>query len=147
MPATWRAWTSVQVLMAAQVAGLYASIRMLEVRLRISRENAALQRRSLDITERLFRSGNDSELDVQQARAQYLGTLSTIPQLEIALRQSQNALSTLLARTPGPLPEMVAGKEAIPKAEFGVIADIPADLLRRRPNIRAAEMQLAAQSA
>ena len=113
----------------------------------IAHENAALQKRSLEITERLFKSGNDSELDVQQARAQYLGTLATIPQLEASLRQTQNALSTLLARPPGPLPEMAAGKDVIPQAELDVIVDMPADLLRRRPDVRAAEMQLAAQSA
>ena len=80
----------------------------------IASENAALQKRSLEIAERLFKSGNESELDVQQARAQYLGTLATIPQLESSLRQTQNALSTLLARPPGPLPEMAAGKERDP---------------------------------
>ncbi|MDM0022353.1 efflux transporter outer membrane subunit [Variovorax sp. J22R187] len=140
-------YDDVQVLMAAQVAGLYAAIRTTEARLRIARENAALQRRSLDITELLFKSGGDSELDVQQAKAQYLGTLATIPQLEIALRQNQNALSTLLARPPGPLPAMETGREVIPKAELEVIVDLPADLLRRRPDVRAVEMQLAAQSA
>ena len=119
----------------------------MEARLLIARENAALQKRSLDITELLFNSGNDSELDVQQAKAQYLGTLSTIPPLEGSLRQTQNALSTLLARAPGPLPEMAAGKDVIPQAQLAVIVDMPADLLRRRPDVRAAEMQLAAQSA
>jgi NodT family efflux transporter outer membrane factor (OMF) lipoprotein len=133
--------------MAAQVAALYCSIRTVEARLVIARENAALQKRSLEITERLFKGGSESELDVQQAKAQYLGTLSTIPQLEGGLRQTQNALSTLLARAPGPLPEMAAGKDVIPQAELAVIVDMPADLLRRRPDVRAAEMQLAAQSA
>ncbi|MDM0031976.1 TolC family protein [Variovorax sp. J22P271] len=140
-------YDDVQVLMAAQVAGLYCTIRTVELRLRISRENAQLQRRSLQITELHFKSGNESELDVQQARAQYLGTLSTVPPLEIALRQAQNALSILLARPPGPLPEMEEGKERIPQAGLDVIVDMPADLLRRRPDVRAAEMQLAAQSA
>jgi outer membrane protein TolC len=84
---------------------------------------------------------------VQQARAQYLGTLSTVPQLEGSLRQTQNALSTLLARAPGPLPEMAAGKDVIPQADLDVIVDMPAELLRRRPDVRAVEMQLAAQSA
>lgn len=140
-------YDDVQVLMAAQVAGLYSSIRTVEARLLIARENAAIQRRSLEITERLFKGGTESELDVQQARSLYLGTLSTIPQLEVSLRQTQNALSTLLARAPGPLPEMVPGKDLIPQAELDVIVDMPADLLRRRPDVRAAEMQLAAQSA
>ena len=65
--------------MAAQVANFYCAIRTIELRLKIAHENAALQKRSLEITERLFKHGNESELDVQQAKAQYLGTLSTIP--------------------------------------------------------------------
>ncbi len=140
-------YDDLQVLMAAQVAALYCSIRTVEARLVIAGENAALQKRSLEIAERLFKGGSDSELDVQQAKALYLGTLATIPQLEGVLRQTQNALSTLLARAPGPLPEMAAGKDVIPQAELDVIVDMPADLLRRRPDVRAAEMQLAAQSA
>ena len=140
-------YDDLQVLMAAQVASLYCSIRTVEARLVIARENATLQKRSLEIAERLFKGGTDSELDVQQAKAQYLGTLATIPQLEAVLRQTQNALSTLLARAPGPLPEMAVGKDVIPQAELDVIVDMPADLLRRRPDVRAVEMQLAAQSA
>lgn len=140
-------YDDLQVLMAAQVASLYCSIRTVEARLVIARANAALQKRSLEIAERLFKGGNDSELDVQQARAQYLGTLATIPELQGSLRQTQNALSTLLARAPGPLPEMAVGKDVIPQAELHVIVDMPAELLRRRPDVRAAEMQLAAQSA
>ena len=140
-------YDDVQVLVAAQAAILYGSIRTIELQLRIAEENAALQKRCLEITERLFHSGNDSELDVQQARTQYLTTLATIPQLETALRQAQNALCVLLARPPGPLPEMQSGRGTIPEAPLDVIVDIPADLLRRRPDVRAVELQLAAQSA
>ncbi|MGO9242600.1 MAG: efflux transporter outer membrane subunit [Bryobacteraceae bacterium] len=140
-------YDDVQVLVAAQAASLYGSIRTVELRLRIAEENAALQKRILEITELLFRSGNDSELDVQQARTQYLTTLATIPELETALRQAQNALCVLLARPPGPLPEMQSGRGTIPEAALDVIVDIPADLLRRRPDVRAVELQLAAQSA
>ena len=140
-------YDDVQVLMASQVASLYISIRTTKVRLRIAAENAALQKRNLDISERLFKSGHDSELDVQQAKTQYLATLATIPAFEIGVRQAQNALSTLLARPPGPLPEMAEAKDMIPQAELDVIVDMPADLMRRRPDVRAAEMQLAAQSA
>ncbi len=70
-------YDDLQVLMAAQVASLYCSIRTGEARLAIARENADLQKRSLEITERLFKGGDESELDVQQATAQYLGTLAT----------------------------------------------------------------------
>ena len=140
-------YDDLQVLMAAQVANSYCAIRTIELQLKIAQENAALQKRSLEITERLFKHGNESELDVQQAKAQYLATLSTIPQLEGGLRQNQNALGVLLARPPGPLPQITKGKDTIPQAELGVIVDMPADLLRRRPDVRAVEMQLAAQSA
>lgn len=148
-------YDDVQVLMAAQVAALYSTIRTLEVRLAIAVQNAALLKRSLEITEGLFRGGIESELDVQQARTLYLGTLATIPQLEASLRQAQNALGTLLARAPGPLPEMTAGAKAardpfhdpIPNARLELIVDLPAEMLRRRPDVRAVEMQMAAQSA
>jgi NodT family efflux transporter outer membrane factor (OMF) lipoprotein len=140
-------YDDVQVLVAAQAASLYATIRTVELRLRITHENAAIQRRSLEITERLFKSGNESELDVQQAKSLYLSTIATIPELEAALRQTQNALSVLLARPPGVLPEMSARSEEIPEASLDVVVDMPAELLRRRPDVRAAEMQLAAQSA
>ena len=140
-------YDDLQVLMAAQTASLYCSIRTVEARLVIARQNAALQKRSLEIAERLYRGGTESELDVQQATAQYLGTLATIPQLESVQRQTENALSILLARAPGPLPEMAAGKDVIPQAGLDVIVDMPADLLRRRPDLRAVEMQMAAQSA
>jgi multidrug efflux system outer membrane protein len=140
-------YDDVQVLMAAQVASLYCAVRTLEVRLVIARENAALQKRSLDIAQQLFKGGADSELDVAQATAQYLGTLSTIPSLESALRQTQNGLSTLLAREPGPLPEMATDQQKIPQAALDVVVDMPAELLRRRPDVRAAELLLAAQSA
>jgi NodT family efflux transporter outer membrane factor (OMF) lipoprotein len=140
-------YDDIQVLVAAQVANFYCAIRTIELRRRIARENATLQKRSLEITERLFRSGNEAELDVQQAKALYLSTLATIPELEAILRQTQNALSVLLTRPPGPLPEMAIGEEKIPEAALEVIVDLPADLLRRRPDVRAAEMQLAVQSA
>ncbi|MCA1924547.1 efflux transporter outer membrane subunit [Buttiauxella noackiae] len=145
--ATLAQYDDIQVLMAAQVAQLYVNIRTLEARLQITRSNAKIQQRSLQITERLFLSGNSAELDVQQARTQYLSTLSSIPQLETSLRQSQNALSVLLARKPGPLPEMVDNTGVLPKGNLALVSELPADLLRRRPDVRAAERQLAAQSA
>ncbi len=64
-------YDDLQVLMAAQVANSYCAIRTIELRLKIAHQNAALQKRSLEITERLFKHGDRSELDVQQAKAQY----------------------------------------------------------------------------
>ena len=120
-------YDDVQVLVASQTASLYSSIRTFELRLRIAKENAALQKRSLEITEELFASGNDTELDVQQAKALYLSTLSTIPELEAAQRQAHNALGVLLARAPGPLPELATGSQKIPQVPLGLIVDMPAE--------------------
>ncbi len=140
-------YDDIQVLIASQAASFYATIRTIELRLRIAHENAALQKRSLEITERLFHSGNESELDLQQARTLYLSTLATIPELERSLLQTHNALAVLLARPHCPLLEMDAGRERIPEADLEILADVPADLLRRRPDVRAAELQMASQSA
>ncbi|MFP3534487.1 TolC family protein, partial [Burkholderia sp. SIMBA_042] len=74
--------------------------------LRIARDNAALQHRSFEITERLFRSGQTDELDLQQARTQYLGTLSTIPEFEGQILRTRNALAVLIGRPPGTLPNL-----------------------------------------
>ncbi|GHD67346.1 efflux transporter outer membrane subunit [Jeongeupia chitinilytica] len=145
--ATLAQYDDIQVLLAAQVAQLYVAVRTFEAQLQITRDNAALQKRSLEITEHLFRSGNSAELDLQQARTQYLGTLSGIPQLETGLRQSRNALCTLLGRAPGVLPEIAGGTGIIPQGELALVDELPADLVRRRPDVRVAERQLAAQSA
>ncbi len=136
-----------QVLLNAQVADLYFAYRTAELRIAIAHENAAIQRRSYEITEQLYQSGERSELDLQQAKTQYLSTLSTIPDLEILLTKTGNALATLLARPPGQLPELTGQPDTLPRAEPLKIQGIPARLLMRRPDIRAAAWAVAAQSA
>jgi NodT family efflux transporter outer membrane factor (OMF) lipoprotein len=140
----------VLVLMHAQVADTYFMLRTAEARLRIARENAALQKRSYEITQKLFKSGETDELDLQQAKTQYLGTLSSIPDLESQIVLARHALCVLIGRPPGPLPEvdMQSGKTGVvPLVDRAVLQDVPADLLLRRPDVRAAEFQMAAQSA
>ncbi|EHK66103.1 efflux transporter outer membrane subunit [Achromobacter arsenitoxydans] len=140
----------VLVLLHAQMAESYYALRTAEARLRIARDNAALQKRSYEITERLFNSGETDELDLQQARTQYLGTLSTIPEFESQIARTRNALAVLIGRPPGPMPELpdISAKEAvIPLIDRAVLQDVPANLLLRRPDIRAAELRIAAQSA
>ena len=136
-----------QVLLSAQVADLYFSYRTSQLRIAIARENAGIQKRSYEITELLYNRGEKSELDLQQAKTQYLATLSTIPNLQIGLTQTGNALATLLGRPPGDLPELVTEVARLPAVELLDIGEIPARLLMRRPDIRAAALQVAAQSA
>ena len=88
-----------------------------------------------------------SSLPTASDFSQYLGTLATIPEIESSLRQTRNALCVLLARPPDALPELQSGRAKIPEARLEAIIDLPAEMLRRRPDVRAAEMQLAAQSA
>jgi NodT family efflux transporter outer membrane factor (OMF) lipoprotein len=136
-----------QVLLNAQVAELYFAYRTAELRIEIANENAAIQKRSYEITEQVYKSGEQSELDLQQAKTQYLSTLSTIPSLEISLIQTGNALATLLGRPPGQLPELTGQPGTLPRVEPLLIEGIPARLLMRRPDIRAAAWEVAAQSA
>jgi len=136
-----------QVLLSAQLADLYFAYRTTELRIAIARENAAIQKRSYEITERVYQSGEESELDLQQAKAQYLATLSTVPALQIALTKTRNALATLLGRAPGAVPELASAAAQLPSMSPLAIRDLPARLLMRRPDVRAAAWQVAAQSA
>jgi NodT family efflux transporter outer membrane factor (OMF) lipoprotein len=135
------------VSLAAQVASAYVNIRTFEERLRIARDNAGIQRETLRLADVRFRNGETSETDAEQARSEYAQTRSQIPQLEIGLRQNQHALSVLLGMPPSNLEDLLGSGGAIPAAPAEVAIGIPADLLRRRPDIRSAEQQAAAQSA
>jgi len=137
----------VQVLLSAQVANLYFSYRTTQARIAIAGKNAAIQQRSLEITERLYNSGQSSELDLQQARTQYLATLATIPQLEILQTRTRNALVVLLGRPPGDLPELAQGREKLPLLDPGQVDELPSQLVLRRPDVRSAAWRVAAQSA
>ena len=136
-----------QVLLAAQVAQAYYTYRTTARQIEIAKENADLQKRSLEITTKLFESGQSAELDVQQARTQYLATMASIPNLEISLRQIENALCVLLARSPGDLPELEEVPATLPVLNPLFIDAFPAHLLMRRPDIRTAAWGVAAQSA
>jgi NodT family efflux transporter outer membrane factor (OMF) lipoprotein len=137
----------VQVLLSAQVADLYYAYRTTLLRMEIAKKNAAIQKRSLEITERLFLHGEESELDLQQAKAQYLSTYALIPELDADLVKLRNALCVVLGRMPGDIPELASVGGPLPTVESVVITDLPANLLLRRRDIRAAAWQVAAQSA
>ncbi|MGI9342073.1 MAG: efflux transporter outer membrane subunit [Gammaproteobacteria bacterium] len=135
------------VLLFSQVVDTYIVIRATEAQLAISRDNVDLQRKSYEITDALYRNGEQSELDRQQALTLLLGTEATIPGLLAALDQARNALSILLGRPPGDIETLIGTTAAIPESPREVAVGIPADLLRRRPDVRQAELQAAVQSA
>lgn len=140
-------YDTVLVSLTADVANAYVVIRTLEEQLTIARENVKIQERSLNIADVRFRNGATTELDVQQAKTLLFNTQATIPALESGVRQAQNVLSILLGKPPGTIQQMLGGEGRIPKPPAEVAIGIPADLLRRRPDVRGAELQAAAQSA
>jgi NodT family efflux transporter outer membrane factor (OMF) lipoprotein len=140
-------YEDVLVLLRAQVADTYFSLRTTEARLRVARENAEQQKRNFEITEKLFNSGQSAELDLQQAKTQYLGTLSSIPELEGQVLRTRNALAVLIGQPPNALPRLLENQGLIPLVDRAVLQDVPASLLLRRPDVRAAELNVAAQSA
>ncbi|MFV3308380.1 efflux transporter outer membrane subunit [Pseudomonas sp. NY15181] len=140
-------YADAMVLLRAQVADTYFGLRTAEARLDIARENAKRQERSLEITERLFRHGENDELDWQQARTQYLATQATIPEFENQVNALRNVLCALLGRPPGAMPELAARHGQLPLPDRAILQDVPASLLQRRPDIRAAVQAVAAQSA
>ena len=135
------------VTLTADVANAYVTIRTAEERIRIARENVETQQESLKIAEARLAWGTATQLDVDQAKTTLLNTLATIPSLEAQLRQARDALSVLLGMPPSDLSDVLEGPSVIPASPRDVIVGIPADLLRRRPDVRRAELQAAAQSA
>ena len=135
------------VSLTADVANSYVLIRTLEKRLDIARQNVETQKENLKIAEARFKYGTTSQLDVEQAKTILNDTLASIPVFETQLRQAKNALSVLLGLPPGRLASFLEGTSEIPVSPPQVVVGIPADLLRRRPDIRSAEHQAAAQCA
>jgi NodT family efflux transporter outer membrane factor (OMF) lipoprotein len=135
------------VSLTAEVARTYAVIRTFEATIELTRQNVALQEEGLKITESRFRNGVVTELDVTQARTLLESTKTDIPRLESGLRQSQNALSTLLGQPTGRIQALLEGPRVIPVAPAEVAVGVPVELLRRRPDIRSAELSAAAQCA
>jgi NodT family efflux transporter outer membrane factor (OMF) lipoprotein len=144
-------YDAVLVSLIGDIATDYILICSLEERLVYARDNAKLQADTLSLTNTRFRAGAVSELDVSTARATLANTEALIPDLENSLRQTKLALSILLGRTPSDLDAELApamgGTIHLPEAPSQIATGIPAELLRRRPDVRAAERSAAAQSA
>ena len=139
-------YDDVLVTLVAEVGLTYVQIRTFERRIELARENVGLQRQSLEITESRYRNGKVSQLDVTEARATLLNTQASVPDLESSLRDAKLSLGVLLGRTPSELEQALAGGSGIPAIPAQVVIGVPADLLRRRPDVRAAERAAAFQS-
>ena len=135
------------VFLTSEVARTYINLRTSEEQLAVARANVKIQTESLRLAQAQFNAGAVTELDVFQSRALLRSTEATIPGFESEIRQAKNALAILLGKLPGEIDAMLSGPGRIPQMPAEIAVGIPAELLRRRPDIRLAERQLAAQSA
>ena len=136
-----RRYDDVLVTLLGDVATTYIGIRTLQQQIDIAQDNVVKQRKALAIARDRFHGGTATGLDVFQAENVLAQTESTIPQLTAQLQQGEDALRVLLGMTPELLDTLLAGPTAIPVPPTDVAVGIPADLIRRRPDIRSAELQ------
>jgi NodT family efflux transporter outer membrane factor (OMF) lipoprotein len=135
------------VTLTGDVATLYTTIRTFEERLNYALQNVQYQQEALDLAKTRFELGATSKLDVEQSEALLRNTEASIPALKLGLARAKNLLSFLLGMPPSDLQSILGGAAKIPTAPTRAAVGIPADLLRRRPDVRAAEMAAATQSA
>lgn len=140
-------YDDVLVSLVAEVATAYLQLRIFQERLEVAKANIVIQQRSYSIADVKFQGGAVAELDPAQAASLLQNTQAQIPALETTIRQTQNTLCTLLGIPPQDLQPILGGTQPIPTPPAEIAVGIPADLLRRRPDIRRAERTLAAQSA
>ena len=145
--ATVADYDDVLVSLTAEVARTYAVVRTFEALIEHARANVVLQEEGLRIAEARFRHGATSELDVAQATTLLESTRETIPRLQSGLQQAENALSTLLGQPTGAIRSLLSTYAGIPSAPVQVAVGIPADMLRRRPDVRSAELSAISQCA
>ncbi len=140
-------YADILVLFTAETAQTYILIRLLEERIALAVANEVIQTRAFEIATVNFENGATTELDVAEASTILGDTRAQIPILGAELRKALNALAVLLGEVPGALDALIGQPTGIPTAPPTVTVGIPAELMRRRPDVIAAERQLAAQSA
>jgi multidrug efflux system outer membrane protein len=137
----------VLVTLTAEVARNYIDLRSFQQRIAIARQNLAAQKHTADLTRQRFQGGFAGGLDVANAEAQVAATAAQIPLLESSARQLIYSLSVLLGMDPAALLYELSPAEVIPAAPPSPPPGVPADLLRRRPDIRRAESEIHAATA
>lgn len=135
------------VTLTSDLARSYIEYRSLQNQLRITRSNLESQQRTLALTEKLFNEGVNARHDVVRARAQAETTASQLPTLEANLVATLRQLDVLVGQKPGSLATMLKTPGTVPAAPGREVLTSPAETLRHRPDIRAAERQLAAATA
>ncbi len=136
-----------RVSIAAEVAVTYIQLRGAQARLAIARDNLASQVQTLQITDWRVQAGLVTSLEAQQARASVEQVRAQIPALETSVAQNQHALAVLTGQPPRALQTQLDTAGAVPQAADDLALSIPAETLRQRPDVRAAELQVSAAAA
>lgn len=137
----------VQVSMAAQIASTYMQLRVAQAELLVTQTHAKSQKTVLDVAEARHEAGLESALDVAQAKTVYYSTMAAIPGLESTIQTSINALAVLLGVYPEDIQARFAATGKLPDYKHPASIGIPADLLRRRPDVAEAEASVAEAAA
>ena len=140
-------YNATMVSLCAQVASGYINLRQLQQELDVVKKNCASQEEVLKITEVRYNTGLVSKLDVLQAKSVYYSTKASIPTIEAGIIQYINSLAVLLGVYPADLRPSLEKIGPLPDYMELVSVGIPANLLRRRPDVRGAERTVNAQAA
>jgi NodT family efflux transporter outer membrane factor (OMF) lipoprotein len=137
----------VRTSVAGEVATNYVSARLAQARLAIARDTLRNQDDNLQIAGWRVQAGLVSSVDAEQARAQRAQTAASIPLLETSFTNAVNRIGVLTGQAPGALRQTMTADGPIPRGPDAVAVGIPADTLRQRPDVRAAERSLASATA
>jgi NodT family efflux transporter outer membrane factor (OMF) lipoprotein len=143
--ATQAARDATALAVASATASAYINLLAIDERLALARQTLEARRGALDVARSRQRTGHSSALELAQAQAEYNATAGTIPQLELAAERQAHALAALLDETPREI-ERGRGLNALLAPDVPALG-VPSSLLRRRPDIAAAESQVAASDA
>ena len=133
-----------QVSVAAEVALTYLDLRGQQARLAIARRNLELQAETQQLTEWRAQAGLLTVLEVEQARAASEQTRAQLPLLLTVITQDQHALAVLTGQAPAALDSRLAAAQNVPRPQDDLALAIPAETLRQRPDVRAAEQRISA---
>lgn len=134
------------VLLIADVARNYVDARAYQERIEIVKQNITIQTDTLKIVQARVNTQTGDLLDLAQAKGNLESSKAELPLLHDGYRKSLNRLSVLLGCPPGAVDRYMSRRKSIPQPPEMIAVGIPAELLRRRPDVRAAESRVAAQT-
>jgi outer membrane protein, multidrug efflux system len=138
---------ALQVALVGEVARTYIELRGAQQRLQVARENADNQQETLRLVEARLDAGSGTDFDRARARGQLEATRARIPALEAQVANGMHRLAVLVGREPGGLNDELAASRALPRLPAKLDAGTPGELVRRRPDVAAAERRLHAATA